>query len=123
MDGKYEKNRGIIDISHVAALAKLDLNPSELEHFGSEIDKILGYIGILSEADVSGIAGMEAELEYDRLATGADLTTGFYEDCRLDKCKVDDTFDFGIARKNAPDFESAQADSSGGFFVVPQVIE
>ena len=114
---------GIIDIHHVAMLAKLDLSGEELKRFEAELDKILGYIGMLGEADVSIISGIEEELEYDRLATGIDLNADFYEDCRIDVCKTDDSFDFSIVKSNAPEFEAASADSESGFFVVPQVIE
>ncbi len=112
-----------MDIKHVMKLAKLDLNEKESEHFGSELDKILGYIDMIQSADVSKIEQVLNELEYDKLTSGDDLSDKFYKDCRLDICKTDDSFDFGIVKNNAPAFEAHKADSESGFFVVPQVIE
>jgi aspartyl/glutamyl-tRNA(Asn/Gln) amidotransferase C subunit len=113
----------IIDINHVMKLAKLDLSPKDLEHFGAELNKILGYIDMIKEADISKINGMLNELEYDKLVGVADLNSQFYKDCRVDECKTDGSFDFGIVKSNAPSFEIQSAGSENGFFVVPQIIE
>ncbi|MHB1697968.1 MAG: Asp-tRNA(Asn)/Glu-tRNA(Gln) amidotransferase subunit GatC [bacterium] len=114
---------GIIDINHVMKLAKLDLSPKDLEHFGSELNKILGYIDMIKEADISKINGMLNELEYDKLAGVTDLNSQFYKDCRIDECKTDGSFDFAIVKSNAPSFEIQSAGFENGFFVVPQIIE
>ncbi len=112
-----------IDIRHVMKLAKLNLSADELEHFGSELNKVLGYIDMIKEADVSQIGGGGDALEYDKLARRTDLNEEFYKDCRIDECKTDGSFDFGIVKSGAPSFEETAAGSESGFFVVPQVIE
>jgi len=116
-------NNDIIDINHVMKLAKLDLSPKDTEHFGSELNKILGYIDMIKEADISKINDMLNELEYDKLVGVTDLNSQFYKDCRVDECKIDDSFDFEIVKNNAPVFETQDAGSENGFFVVPQIIE
>lgn len=118
-----DKTENIIDIKHVMKLAKLDLNESDSEHFSNELNKILEYIDMLKEADVSGINAVSDELDYDNLVSGTGLTTEFYKDCRLDECSPDDSFSFDIVKSNAPNFEPAGADLKSGFFVVPQIIE
>ncbi|MGC8554588.1 MAG: Asp-tRNA(Asn)/Glu-tRNA(Gln) amidotransferase subunit GatC [Candidatus Acidulodesulfobacterium sp.] len=119
-----------MDIYHVMKLAKLDLNEDESVHFSSELTKILEYIDMIQSADVSKIEGILDELDYDRLISNEDLNEKFYKDCRIDECKIDDTFDFEIVKSNAPSFEvqtaglgSEDAVKESGFFVVPQVIE
>jgi aspartyl/glutamyl-tRNA(Asn/Gln) amidotransferase C subunit len=118
-----DKKGVIIDINHVMKLAKLDLSEKDLGHFGSELNKILEYINMIQEADVSKIEGISDELEYDKLTSGTALNDKFYKDCRIDECKIDGSFNFGIVKSNAPSFESQAGDSEGGFFVVPQIIE
>ncbi len=117
------ENVNVIDINHVMRLAKLDLSEKDLEHFGSELNKILDYINMIQEADISKITGILDELEYDKLTLGTDLNDKFYKDCRIDECKIDDSFDFGIVKSDAPNFETQAAGSENGFFVVPQIIE
>ena len=118
-----DKKENIIDIHHVMKLAKLDLSEKDLGHFASELNKILEYINMIQEADVSKIEGSLNELEYDKLTSGSDLSDKFYKDCRIDECKIDDSFDFAIVKSNAPAFETRSAGSEEGFFVVPQIIE
>ncbi len=117
-----------MDIEHVMKLAKLDLNEEESAHFGSELTKILEYIDMIQSADVSKIEGVSDELEYDKLISSEGLNEKFYKDCRIDECKIDGTFDFGIVKADAPSFETQTAVSDDskcepGFFVVPQIIE
>ncbi len=127
-----DNDRDIIDINHVVKLAKLDLNKNDSEHFSRELRKILDYIDMLKEADVSKINSVLDELDYDNLVSGAALKTGFYKDCRLDECLPDDSFDFNIVVSNAPNFDTRPFMDTGlkldsmlsyGFFIVPQVIE
>ncbi len=117
-----------MDIGHVINLAKLDLSREDLEHLGSELSGILGYIDIIKEADVSKISGILDELEYDKLVRGVDLNDEFFKDCRIDECKTDDSFDFDIVKGNAPSlrvrpFTATDTELRHGFFVVPQIIE
>ncbi len=118
-----DKMENIIDINHVMKLAKLDLNKDDSEHFSKELNKILEYINMLKEADVSQINSVLDELDYDNLVSGITLKTDFYKDCRLDECASDDSFSFNIVKNDAPNFETSGETSEYGFFVVPQVIE
>ena len=120
---EQDKKGNIIDINHVMKLSKLDLSEKDLEHFGAELNKILEYINMIGEADISPLGGIEEELEYDRLVGFEDLNEKFYKDCRIDECKTDESYDFGIVKTDAPSFETQNAGSESGFFVVPQVIE
>jgi Asp-tRNA(Asn)/Glu-tRNA(Gln) amidotransferase C subunit len=104
-------------------LAKLDLSEKDLEHFGTELNKILEYINMIGEADIAPLDGIEGELEYDRLVGFEDLNEKFYKDCRIDECKIDESYDFGIVKTDAPSFETQNSGSESGFFVVPQIIE
>ncbi len=119
------RKENLIDVNYVMKLAKLDLSPEDLGHFGAELEKIIGYIDMIGEADVSAVETAEAsiELEYDSLAGFEGLSEKFYKDCRIDECKTDESYDFGIVKNNAPDFETQAAGSETGFFLVPQVIE
>lgn len=118
-----DNDRNIIDINHVMKLAKLDLNEDDSKHFSKELNKILEYINMLEEADVSGVNAISGELDYDNLVSGVALKTDFYKDCRLDECAPDESFSFNIVKSDAPNFESVGADAEYGFFVVPQIIE
>jgi aspartyl/glutamyl-tRNA(Asn/Gln) amidotransferase C subunit len=118
-----EGKDAIIDINHVMKLAKLDLSGEDLERFGSELNKILEYINMIQSADASKISGILDEFEYDKLIFGADLSNKFYEGCRTDEYKKDESFDFGIVKADAPSFEATDAGSENGFFIVPQIIE
>ena len=43
------------EVAHVAALARLDINVSEMQQFTGELNKILEYIGKLNELDTKDI--------------------------------------------------------------------
>ena len=45
----------IAEVTHVAHLARLDLAPDELETMQTQLSRILEYIDMLGEADVSGV--------------------------------------------------------------------
>jgi aspartyl-tRNA(Asn)/glutamyl-tRNA(Gln) amidotransferase subunit C len=49
-------------ILHVAALARLKLDPDEVERFRGELDSILDYMDMLSEVDTSGMPPMHHPL-------------------------------------------------------------
>lgn len=42
-------------IDHIAHLARLDLSSQEKEKLGADLDKILGYVELLNELDVSDV--------------------------------------------------------------------
>lgn len=58
-----------IDVRYVAELARIDLAPQEIEHFQGQLGRILGFIDVLRQADVSGVepnASLLAPLEAAR---------------------------------------------------------
>lgn len=44
-----------IDVSYVADLARIELTDDEIERYGTELDRILGYVKLLGELDVDDI--------------------------------------------------------------------
>jgi len=44
------------DVLHVAALARLEVSPDQVEAFQRELDAILGHFEKLNELDTSGVA-------------------------------------------------------------------
>jgi len=81
------------DIQHIADLARLELSDEELEKYGGQLSRILGYIDQLKEVDTDGVepaAATEEEsvlrddkvLEWDKeevkeaLAEAPDLEEG-----------------------------------------------
>ena len=49
------KNNGTIDVSQVAALARLEIPAGQTEKLQAEMEAIVGYVEMLSELDVDGI--------------------------------------------------------------------
>ncbi len=43
------------EVAHVAALARLELNPQEVDAMAGQLDRILGYIEKLNKLDTSGV--------------------------------------------------------------------
>lgn len=43
------------ELAKIAKLAKLDLRPEELSKFSDQLSSILGYVGQLSQVDVTGV--------------------------------------------------------------------
>lgn len=43
------------DVTYIAALARLGLTEAEIEHFGSQLESILGYIDKLKTLDVAEV--------------------------------------------------------------------
>lgn len=64
------------EVSHVAQLARLYLDPDELERMRSQLSNILEYIELLQEVDVSGVAptaqvtGLATILRPDQVTEG-----------------------------------------------------
>ena len=89
------------EVQHVAELARIDFNDTELEKFTEQLGNILNYIEKLSELDTVNV---------DPTSHVLDISTPFREDV------VEEWLSGAEVLKNAPE-------SDDGFFVVPQVIE
>ena len=87
-------------IEHVAHLARLSFDPSEIENFNRQINDILGYISKLEELDTSRVEPTSHALE---------LTNVFRRDEVKPSLPVEKTL------SNAPELEK-------GEFVVPKII-
>ena len=93
-------------VEAVAALAHLELDPSEVELFTRQLGDILAYAEQLQHIDTSGVL----PTAYGVARQGVD---------RPDEVKP--SLDIGRALANAP--EAAQVPDTGGFFFkVPRVI-
>lgn len=92
-------------VEAIAALAHLDLDPSEVELFTRQLSDILAYVDELQQIDTTGVP-LTA-----RVASGAALD-------RPDE--VQPCLDPGDALSNAPD--PALDTPLGAFFKVPRVI-
>jgi aspartyl-tRNA(Asn)/glutamyl-tRNA(Gln) amidotransferase subunit C len=91
----------IIDIKHVAKLARLDLGPDEQAKYEKQLASILGYIDQLKALDVTGV---------EPLAHAGDFSNVF----RADEPKP--SLPVSEALQNAPE-------QAAGRFVVPKVVE
>lgn len=79
---------GNFDVAKVAALARLEIDPSEEEQIHQDMENILVYIGKLSELDVEGVEPMAHVLPIKNI-------------CREDE--VGDSFPRETMLANAPD--------------------
>lgn len=77
-------------VSYVANLARIELTGKELEHFTGQLDRILEYVHLLKELDVSGLEPTSHVLEMKNV---------YRED------KVRPSLTAPEAIKNAPDKE------------------
>lgn len=89
------------DVEHVAQLARLTLDPEELQVMTSQMDAILGYVDKLNELDTGGIEPM---------AHAVPMSNAFRED------EIQPVIGVERALQNAP----ASGDHC---FKVPKVIE
>ena len=87
-------------IEHMAHLARLSFNPSEIEGFSKQLNDILGYISKLEELDTSRVEPTTHALE---------LTNAFRKDEVRPSLPVEKTL------SNAPEREKRG-------FVVPKII-
>lgn len=95
------------DVEYVAALANLQLSPAERERMGKDLNSILDYIGMLSDADTSSVGPMAQVQSVPINGTASDPL-------RADELRP--CLPRELALKNAPQ-------SDGSFFRVPKVIE
>jgi aspartyl-tRNA(Asn)/glutamyl-tRNA(Gln) amidotransferase subunit C len=89
------------EVLKVAELGRLNLTDAEVEQFTQQLGKMLDYVEVLNELDVSQVEPM---------AHVADVTNVFREDV------VGTPLPREAALANAPK-------SDGKFFLVPQIIE
>ena len=89
------------EVRRVAALARLELSPEEVDRFSGQLSVVLDFINTLNELDTSGIEPMSHALEINNV---------FREDRR--------------EAKFPPDTWSANAPAAEyGHFRVPKIIE
>ena len=89
------------EVAHIAALARIRLDDSELEPLAAELSQILSWVEQLGETDTDGVAPMTSVAAM-RLPMREDAVTD--GDCRY------------AILGNAPQ-------STRGFFAVPKVVE
>ena len=88
------------DVKHVAALARLEIDPASVDALAEQLAGILDYVDKLAEVDTEDVAPTSHAIE---------LTNAFREDVVRDHLSNED------ALANAPSRED-------GSFVVPKVI-
>ncbi|MPZ54273.1 MAG: Asp-tRNA(Asn)/Glu-tRNA(Gln) amidotransferase subunit GatC [Acidimicrobiia bacterium] len=54
-----------IDIVHVARLARLDLDPEQLEHYGAQLQDIVAYAADVQAIDTEGLPEMSHPMGMD----------------------------------------------------------
>jgi aspartyl-tRNA(Asn)/glutamyl-tRNA(Gln) amidotransferase subunit C len=84
------------DTQHIADLARLELTDKELEKYGSQLSRILGYIDQLKEVDTGGIEPAAA------------MAAGEEGAWRSDKIVAWDEREVQAAIKEAPELEDGQ---------------
>lgn len=89
------------EVAYIANLARLKLNPDELQRLASDMNKILEYMELLNEVDTENVNPLEHVSE---------LSAAYRPD------KKGEPLDHELALKNAPDADS-------DYFRVPKVIE
>ncbi len=88
-------------VERVARLARLELDPDELDRYGRQLGAILDYVAALQELDLAGV---------EPLARAAEESSVFREDVPRPPLARPE------ALKNAPE-------RTDDFFVVPRVVE
>ncbi|MEJ2032692.1 MAG: Asp-tRNA(Asn)/Glu-tRNA(Gln) amidotransferase subunit GatC [Deltaproteobacteria bacterium] len=89
------------EVTYVAGLARLELDPEEVAAMAKQLDRILGYVAKLNELDTSGIEPTTHALS---------IRNAFRRD------EVQNSLSQEKALANAPE-------QNGEAFVVPRVIE
>jgi len=90
-----------IDIAHVARLARLQLDDTELEIFAEQLATVVAHIETLQELDTDEIEPLVHALEQSNVLRPDEIRTGLST---------------AAALANAPQ-------QDGGFFLVPAVLE
>ncbi len=98
-------------VAHIAALARIRLEETELEPLAAELSRILGWVEQLGEVDTSDVAPMTSVAAIGLPMREDVVTDG---DCQ------------GAILGNAPQSAPSGPKSNGpsrGFFAVPKVVE
>ncbi|HEX2966333.1 MAG TPA: Asp-tRNA(Asn)/Glu-tRNA(Gln) amidotransferase subunit GatC [Syntrophorhabdaceae bacterium] len=88
-------------IEYVAHLARLELEPDEIDHYTNQIDGILQYMDVLNSLNTDNIEPTSHAVPVE---------------CALREDKARDSFPVNSSLGNAPE-------RTGSFFKVPPVIE
>jgi aspartyl-tRNA(Asn)/glutamyl-tRNA(Gln) amidotransferase subunit C len=88
-------------VSHIATLARIRLEPKELDALAGELEGILRWVEQLNEVDVSGVKPMSGVEQFKLPRRKDEVTDGNCRDRIL---------------ANAPE-------GAAGFFAVPKVVE
>jgi len=88
------------DMEHIAHLARLKVDDSQVERLAAQVSKILDYIDVLKEADVSCVP----------LASGAAMQTNVFRQDRVEPSPGP-----AITLTNAPDRDD-------DFYTVPRIV-
>ena len=91
----------IDEVKKVASLARLSLSDEELTTYGDQLTQILGYVTILDEVDIEGVAPMPHAVELQNV---------------LRDDEVQPSLDRADALSNAPR-------TDGKYFQVPQILD
>ena len=90
------------EVLHVANLARLEMDPENIDRFADQIGQILEYVETLNKVDTEGVRPTSHAIS---------LTNAFRED------KETGHLDRDLVLKNAPD-----KDEDDGSFLVPKVV-
>jgi aspartyl-tRNA(Asn)/glutamyl-tRNA(Gln) amidotransferase subunit C len=88
-------------VRRIASLARIRVEPDELDHLSNELNGILGWIEQLNEVDITGVAPLTGAAHMAAALRADVVTDGGYPDKVL---------------SNAPE-------RIGDFFAVPKVVE
>ena len=89
------------EVLHVAHLARLNVDESQIDRFDDQVSKILEYVETLNQLDTAGVAPTSHAI---------DMTNAFRND------ELSPSLDRQSALANAPEEED-------GSYIVPKVIE
>jgi len=88
------------EIRHIAELARLDPDPSQLERFARQCAEILGYVDLLGEVDTTGVEPLYSPVDHECV---------FRDDAAADRTHRERML------ANAPE-------TDGAFFIVPKIV-
>jgi aspartyl-tRNA(Asn)/glutamyl-tRNA(Gln) amidotransferase subunit C len=91
------------DILHVAGLAKLEIDDSEIEKYSSQLSSVIGYFSELSEVDTKNVEPTSQ-------------TTGLENVYRQDEIKSENSFDQNESLSGSDNVHN-------GFFKVKAILE
>jgi aspartyl-tRNA(Asn)/glutamyl-tRNA(Gln) amidotransferase subunit C len=71
------------EVAHVARLARLSLDPEELERMGAQLSNILEHIVALQEVDVTGVPATAQVTDLATVMRPDEVTTGLSREAAL----------------------------------------